>query len=157
MPVLAARHHPLAFAFEADEPVNRAEICLPGECLPLPLSAAGTFDRIRAWQPDVVYVHGLLDPAVEGRLLQLAPAVLFAHSYYGTCISGQKTHRLPFVQPCGRVFGPSCLAMFYPRRCGGLSPVTMAREYARQSARKALLSRYAAVMTNSEHMSREFR
>jgi glycosyltransferase involved in cell wall biosynthesis len=156
MPLLAARHHHLAFAFEVDEPANRAEIGLPGECLSLPLSADGAFDRIRAWHPDVVYVHGLLDPAVESRLLQVAPAVLFAHSFYGTCISGQKTHTLPFVQPCERVFGPACLALFYPRRCGGANPVTMARDYARQRARNRLLRRYAAVMTHSGHMSREF-
>ena len=156
MPLLAARRHHLAYAFEANEPADRAPIALPEGCVPLALTGEGAFDRIRAWNPDVIYVHGLLSPDFERRLLLTAPAVLFAHAYYGTCISGQKTHRLPFVQPCDRVFGPACLALFYPRRCGGLSPLTMARDYARQSARNALLPQYAAVMTHSEHMSREF-
>ena len=129
---------------------------LPEDCVPLPLDGEGAIERIRRWSPDVVYAHGLLDPELERQLLASAPAVLFAHGYYGTCISGQKTHRLPFVQPCDRVFGAACLALFYPRRCGGLSPLTMGREYARQRARNALLSHYAAVMTHSEHMRREF-
>lgn len=156
MPLLAARNHSLAFGFETDEPADRAPLALPEGCVPMTLTSEGAFDRIRSWNPDVVYVHGLLNPDLERRLLESAPAVLFAHAYYGTCISGQKTHRLPIVQPCDRVFGTACLALFYPRRCGGLSPVTMAREYARQSARNALLPRYAAVMTHSEHMRREF-
>src|SRR5215203_1073397 len=128
MPLLAARHHSLAFAFEVDEPAERAPLELPEGCVPLPLTGDGAFDRIRAWNPDVVNVHGLLNPYLERRLLEVAPAVLFAHAYYGTCVSGQKTHCLPFVQPCDRVFGPACLALFYPRRCGGLSPLTMARD-----------------------------
>ena len=156
MPLLAARNHSLALAFETDEPADRTPVALPEGCVPLMLTGEGAFDRIRGWNPDVVYAHGLLNPDLERRLLESAPAVLFAHAYYGTCISGQKTHRLPFVQPCDRVFGAACLALFYPRRCGGLSPVTMTREYARQSARNALLPRYAAVMTHSEHMRREF-
>jgi glycosyltransferase involved in cell wall biosynthesis len=156
MPLLAARNHSLAFAFETDEPADRAPVALPEGCAALPLTGEGAFDRIRSWKPDVVYVHGLLNPDLERRLLESAPAVLFAHAYYGTCISGQKTHRLPFIQPCDRVFGAACLALFYPRRCGGLSPVTMAREYARPRARNALLPQYAAVMTHSEHMRREF-
>jgi glycosyltransferase involved in cell wall biosynthesis len=156
MPLLAARNHSLAFAFEKDEPSDRAPVALPEGCVPLTLTAEGAFDRIRSWNPDVAYVHGLLNPDLERRLLESAPAVLFAHAYYGTCISGQKTHRLPFVQPCDRVFGAACLALFYRRRCGGLSPLTMAREYARQGARNALLPRYAAVMTHSDHMRREF-
>jgi glycosyltransferase involved in cell wall biosynthesis len=156
MPLLAARRHNLAYAFETDEPADRAPVALPEGCVPLSLTGDAAFDRIRAWAPDVVYVHGLLNPDLERRLLESAPAVLFAHAYYGTCISGQKTHLLPFVQPCDRVFGPACLALFYPRRCGGLSPLTMVRDYARQNARNALLPQYAAVMTHSEHMSREF-
>ena len=156
MPLLAARNHSLAFAFETDEPADRAPVALPEGCVPLTLMGEDAFDRIRSWDPDVVYVHGLLNPDRERRLIESAPAVLFAHAYYGTCISGQKTHRLPSVQPCDRVFGAACLALFYPRRCGGLSPMTMGREFARQSARNSLLPRYASVMTHSEHMRREF-
>jgi hypothetical protein len=37
-------------------------------------------DAMRAWRPDVVYVHLIESPALEARLIDLAPAVLFAHS-----------------------------------------------------------------------------
>ena len=47
---------------------------------------------LRAWRPDVVYMHGVADVALERALLDVAPSVLFAHSYYGTCISGTKTN-----------------------------------------------------------------
>jgi glycosyltransferase involved in cell wall biosynthesis len=156
MPLLGGRGHALACAFEADEPAGRPPLELPPQTLVVPLTAGDAFERIRSWNPDVIYVHGLLDPDRERRLLDIAPAVLFAHGYYGTCISGQKTHRFPVIQTCDRVFGAACLALFYPRRCGGINPLTMAREYAQQAARNALLPRYAAVVTLSEHMSREF-
>src|SRR2546423_8225430 len=39
----------------------------------------------------------------------VAPAVFFAHAYYGTCISGAKTFKRPTVTPCDRRFGPKCL------------------------------------------------
>jgi glycosyltransferase involved in cell wall biosynthesis len=103
-----------------------------------------------------VFVHGLLDPAFEERLQRVAPAVFFAHGYYGVCISGEKTHKFPIAQPCGRRFGPPCLALYYPRRCGGLSPPTMVRDYMRQRRRLELLGRYDAVVTASEHMRAEF-
>jgi glycosyltransferase involved in cell wall biosynthesis len=157
LPLLAERGHSLAYAFEVDEPAARPPLELPPACLTFPLTAVDTFERIREWRPDVTCLHGLLNPDLERQLLDVAPAVLFAHGYYGTCISGQKTHKFPVIQTCDRIFGAACLALFYPRRCGGLNPLTMTREYAQQAARNALLPRYAAVVTLSEHMSREFR
>jgi glycosyltransferase involved in cell wall biosynthesis len=104
----------------------------------------------------VIYAQGFLDAGVEEEIASVAPTVFFAHSYYGTCISGDKTHKFPWVQPCDRVFGAACLAYYFPRRCGGRSPLTMVREYDRQRRRLALLRRCAAVLTHSEHMRREF-
>ena len=155
--LIAGRGHDIGFAYEVDAPADRAEIPLPDSTL----FAIGdgrdeALDRIRTWKPDVIYAHGMVDAGTEERLLEIAPSVFFAHAYYGTCISGEKTHKFPVIQPCDRVFGPACLALFYPRRCGGISPVTMMREYARQRARLALLRRYDAVLTHSAHMRREF-
>jgi glycosyltransferase involved in cell wall biosynthesis len=113
-------------------------------------------DALRRWKPDVLYSHGLLSPKVEAETLNIAPAAIFVHGYYGTCISGSKTVGLRVRQPCTRAFGPGCLLQFYPRRCGGLNPVTMAIDYRRQAARLGLLGRYARVLTSSEHMFREY-
>jgi glycosyltransferase involved in cell wall biosynthesis len=158
-PLLAAAGHDVGFAYEVDEPENRPRLTLLEDVKSFNLSAPArenALHAIREWRPDVIYAHGLLDPAVEEQILRIAPAVFFAHSYYGTCISGDKTHKLPVIRPCARVFGPACLALFYPRRCGGLSPVTMARDYTRQRRRLSLLVRYGAVVTLSEHMRQEY-
>ena len=123
-----AAGHEVVLCYESDDPtIGRASR------FPSTLTAIAVATRrrrrprtLREWRPDVMYVHGLSDPAFEERLQSIAPSVLFAHAYYGTCISGDKTHQLPVIQPCARRFGPACLALYYPRRCGGLNPVTFA-------------------------------
>ena len=112
-------------------------------------------DALRSWRPDVIYVHLIESPALEARLLEVAPAVLFAHSHRGMCISGEKTFKLPDVRPCTRRFGWECLLHYYPHRCGGLSPITMWRDYFKQSARHSLVAKYAAIATASDYMRRE--
>ncbi|MFZ2061861.1 MAG: glycosyltransferase family 4 protein [Candidatus Binatus sp.] len=110
---------------------------------------------MRAWRPDVVYVHLIESTTLEARLLELAPAVLFAHSYHGMCISGEKTFRFPDVRPCGLPFGWKCLLHFYPNRCGGLSPITMWQDYLKQSERHSMLPKYSAIATASEYLRRQ--
>jgi glycosyltransferase involved in cell wall biosynthesis len=101
-------------------------------------------------------VNGLADPGLEARLLDACPAVLFAHSYYGTCATGTKRYAFPGVHFCTRTLGAGCLALHYPRRCGGLDPRTMLADYRRQQARRALLGRYRTVLVASDHMRREY-
>jgi glycosyltransferase involved in cell wall biosynthesis len=156
--VVAAGHEVL-LCYESDDPDDRPRFAVPPVLPTVCVSESGvpnTLERIQQWQPDIVYVHGLSDPDFEGQLQSIAPAVLFAHAYYGTCISGDKTHRFPVIQPCTRRFGPACLALYYPRRCGGLKPANFAADYLRQRQRFGLLRRYAAVLTHSEHMRREY-
>lgn len=117
---------------------------------------AGLMRDIAAWRPDVVYCQGLADVGLEESLLGTFPSVLFAHGYYGTCISGQKCCGLVTTEPCERVLGPACLGLYFPRRCGGLNPVTMLRHYVLQRSRQALLSRYGAVLVASRHMHSEY-
>jgi glycosyltransferase involved in cell wall biosynthesis len=49
-----------------------------------------------------------------------------------------------------------CLVLYYPRRCGGLNPVTMWKMYERSGERKAQLGKYAAILVASAHMRREY-
>src|SRR6186713_2413748 len=70
---------------------------------------AAALAALRAWRPDVIFTHGIADIALERALLGVAPAVLFTHSYYGTCISGTKTVQVPGTRCCTRTFGPACL------------------------------------------------
>jgi glycosyltransferase involved in cell wall biosynthesis len=120
------------------------------------LGASNAFAALRKWRPDVIYVHGVHDIAVETELLAIAPAVFFAHAYAGTCISGRKSFRTPTIEPCDRRFGAACLAYYYVRRCGGLNPVTMWRDYYEQEVRLLNVRRYRAIVTSSEHMRREY-
>lgn len=159
IPALRRTGHELYFWYETDEPSDRQPIAGALD-LPSGSPSAGGLEAslrgIEQWRPDVLYVHGLTDPGIEERLLSIAPAVLFGHNYYGTCITGAKTTRFPVLQPCTRQFGAACLAQFYPRRCGGLSPLTLWTDYRRQQRRHDLLQRYFAIMTLSEHMRAEY-
>jgi glycosyltransferase involved in cell wall biosynthesis len=111
---------------------------------------------VRDWKPDVVYSQGLEAPGLQSALLDQYPTILYAHNYVGTCASGEKCHAFPTPQPCDRQFGPMCLVLYYPRRCGGLHPGTMWKMYQRAVERNVQLPQYAAVLVASAHMRREF-
>lgn len=151
--------HEVGLFVECDSPADRAPIRLPEES-PLWCVAAqgsiGAIEAMRAWHPDLIYAHGLVNPKNETATLSVAPAVFFVHGYYGTCITGAKTNSYPNVVPCTRIFGPKCLLHFYPRRCGGLNPVSALIEYRRQADRLKLLQRYRALLTDSTHMRNEY-
>lgn len=156
---LAERGHELALLHETDGPPGRREMAMPpgAPCWSVTeMGTAAAVAALRAWGPDVLYVHVLMSPELEEALLDTAPAVLFPHAYYGTCISGTKTRQAPVARTCGRTLGWPCLMHYLPERCGGLSPVTMVREYRRNSRRRDQIPRYAAAVTASEHMRREY-
>jgi glycosyltransferase involved in cell wall biosynthesis len=106
------------------------------------------------WRPDVVYHHGLIDPATEEALVARFPVVSYVHVYYGTCISGTKCQAAGPV-PCRRTFGPACLGLYLPRRCGGRNPLTMVRHYREQRRRLAVIRAARAVLVASRHMAAE--
>ena len=159
IPELIRAGHEVAFVYEVDEVSDREPIPLPDRVPTWCVSALGTQNvlaALRDWHPDLVYTHIIRSTDLEAEVLQIAPAVFFAHAYYGTCISGAKTFKNPIILPCSRRFGWQCLLHYYPHRCGGLSPVTMAQDYLRQSKRLKLLSAYKAVVANSGHMRSEY-
>lgn len=158
IPELLRLGHAVSFWYERDEPENRAEIQLPEGvavwCVKT-LGAGRALRELRQWRPDLIYNHSLHDVSLEAEVMKIAPAVFFAHTYYGTCISGAKTFKSPVVRPCERSFSWKCLALYYPRRCGGLSPLTMGKLYLEQSKRLVNLGRYDAIVTHSDHMAEE--
>jgi glycosyltransferase involved in cell wall biosynthesis len=159
IPALAEVGHTIALLHETDQPTARAPIVPDGQ-IPIwgvgAMGATRAIAELRQWMPDVIYCHGLVRPDLESQVLYIAPAVFFAHGYYGTCISGTKSWKIPTVRPCSRRFGWQCFLHFYPHRCGGLSPVTMIREHRRQAVRLKLLERYRAIVTHSRHMQNEY-
>ncbi len=97
---------------------------LPGRVRALDSADRGA--SLRAWKPDLLFAHGLDNADLERQVLGIAPSVVVQHTYHGTCITSAKTMHVPDVRACGRQFGPACLALYFPRRCGGLNPLTMA-------------------------------
>src|SRR6266516_7125880 len=159
IPALYRNGHELAFVYEVDTPDTRERIPLPDGAPSWDVSVLGirqTLWNMKAWNPDLIYAHGLLDPRFEAGFLKIAPAVYFSHNYYGTCISGMKTFKFPTVQPCSRRFGPACLLHYFPRRCGGRNPITMWKLFRRESRRLANLHKYQAIVTHSRHMQAEY-
>jgi glycosyltransferase involved in cell wall biosynthesis len=151
--------HELSLLHEVDVPATRDKIAVPPGALSwcvAELGADNALASLRSWRPDLIFSHGLHDPRFEKQVLKIAPAVLFAHDYYGTCISGEKINKYPVPQPCTRRFGAQCLLHYLPRGCGGFSPITMVRLYQKQKRRLANVNRYAAVVTHSSHMRDEY-
>jgi glycosyltransferase involved in cell wall biosynthesis len=160
IPALIERRHAIGLLYEypsntAEEGIDSAAAGIPSWCS-MELGMDALMRAINTWEPDVVYAQGFDDAALEQRLLSSYPSVLYAHTYYGTCVSGRKAHSWPRIQPCNRRLGVSCLSLYHARRCGGLNPLTMWQLFQIQSARHARLRDYEAVLVASRHMHREF-
>jgi glycosyltransferase involved in cell wall biosynthesis len=157
---LRERGHEVGLLSSAAPAPGAIPLCQPAPDLPAwSLAGLGRAEVLRAvetWGPDVCFLHGLESPADEAALLDRYPTVLFAHGHNGTCVSGTRTHAFPTYRPCLRRFGPGCLLHYFPRRCGGLNPVTMARLYVLQRRRQRLFPRYPAVIVTSRSMVEEY-
>jgi len=151
--------HEVSLCHEVDLPSTRERIDMPPGTLTWCVADLGVkraLDAVRRWRPDVIYSQNLGSIDLERELLKIAPAVFFAHAYYGTCISGSKAFRQPVARPCHRRFGWQCLLHFYPKRCGGLNPVTMLTLYRHQAERLQSLRNYRCVLTHSDYMRSEY-
>jgi glycosyltransferase involved in cell wall biosynthesis len=158
LPALAGAGIDVAFWHQKNTPVDRPAIDPPpgvAQFCAAEMGVDASLRALREWKPDVLYVQMTDDVDLERRLLDVAPAVHFLHTYVGTCISGGKAFTRPTVIPCTRRFGLPCLAHYLPHGCGGNNPLTMVRLYHEQSERLRLLGRYRAILTHTEHMRRE--
>ena len=160
LPALVRRGHSLALVYE--HPCDHGVPTIDGFVSDLPVWCSdevglpSLLTQVAAWNPDVVYAQSFDDPNLEAALLDRYFSVLYAHTYYGTCVSGRKCYSAPRLRPCSRRFGASCLLMYYPRRCGGLNPATMLRWFEVQSGRKQRLNDYQAIIVGSSHMRHEY-
>jgi hypothetical protein len=90
MPALARAGHEVSLCYEFDQPFQRDRINLPAGTAAWCAAELGlerTLAAVRQWRPDVIYSQNLENLALERELLEIAPAVFFAHAYYGTSIS----------------------------------------------------------------------
>jgi glycosyltransferase involved in cell wall biosynthesis len=112
-------------------------------------------DELQRWRPDVCFSHNMGPLEVDRHLLARWPVVKMLHGYFGTCVSGLKMHAFPSACVCRRTFGPACLALYFPRRCGQLSAGAMLKGYRWASEQRELFSRYAATVVASRYMRDE--
>ncbi len=160
LPGLIQRGHSVGLLYEyssdtAEPGIDSQAGHIPSWCS-MELGVDSLLRSLKTWAPDVIYSHGLDDSELERSLLDSYPVAMYAHTYYGTCVSGRKCYSFPRLQPCDREFGAPCLALYYPRRCGGLNPRTMRQLFQLQSERKSRLPDFQAVLVASRHMYREY-
>ena len=158
IPEMLRRGHEVALLYEHDS-LSASSSVDAGSGAPVwlwdQLREQRDWQGLSEWSPEVVYSQGLESADHENALLDRYPVVWYAHVYLGTCTTGRKCHAFPRLEPCDRSFGPMCLLMHYPRRCGGLNPLRTWRMYQRQQNQHARLMDYRAILVASAHMFRE--
>jgi glycosyltransferase involved in cell wall biosynthesis len=117
---------------------------------------ATALERVRDWKPDVAFSHNMRAIEVDGALARFVPTVKMMHGYFGTCISGQKATGPGAIGPCAREFGATCLALYFPRRCGQRRLGAMVGGYRWAVRQRRLLASYAGIVVASEHMREEY-
>jgi glycosyltransferase involved in cell wall biosynthesis len=88
--------------------------------------------------------------------MAIAPVVKFMHGYFGTCVSGLKMFGLPVATPCHRKLGLACVALYMPRRCGGLNALKIPGQYRWAREQHTLIDEYSALVVASDHMKDEY-
>jgi glycosyltransferase involved in cell wall biosynthesis len=157
IPALEQSGHELAMLFEMDSPAENEPLPVTGEawCV-AEIGPDRALHELQRWNPDIVYTHGVSDLSLERTISLSAPAVHFAHDYSATCISGAKAFAFPRIKPCTRPFGAQCLVNYFPRRCGGLNPLTMWRTYGSRGSRLQVMRNYRRIVVASEAMRQEY-
>jgi len=150
-----ARGHQIAFAFElASQPERAADRGLEDvERWDLRAMTRTAFlERLAGFDPDIIFLQGAQDAALDLELTRRFCTVLFAHAFYGTCATGWRVHRIPQRQTCTRRFGAACLPINYLRGCGARNPIQLLNLYANQRSRAKVLEGLAATVVASEYM-----
>lgn len=159
IPMLEAAGHEISLFCETSAPAMARAIGLAADaalwCV-ADVGAPGALESLRRWRPELVFSQGLVDAELEARALSLAPAIVFAHDYRSICVSGSKTFSFPGSKTCTRRLGAGCAANFYPRRCGGLNPLTLLTDLGDASRRLSMLRRVGAVLVASEYVRVEY-
>jgi glycosyltransferase involved in cell wall biosynthesis len=161
IPALLKRGHAAAVLYEhaASEAADRVDP--PDADLPVwywrnGAGGSSVSKDVAGWRPDVIYSNSVESLEMEEFTLATGPTVFYAHAYHGACATGSKCHSFPRPRPCDRKFGLACLALHYPRRCGGLNPVRAFQMFQTQARHHALLADYRSVLVASRHMHSEF-
>lgn len=156
---LQRRNHSVAFLFQMKAKLNQPTVMGSIEAQPIWYLESHFFSdifrQINQWRPDLVFSQGLVPPQVESKIIKTFPSVLFAHAYFGTCVSGKKRFLSPTFEVCHRRMGVGCLYCYYLRRCGGLSPFSLMKQFSIERFRNINLKKYRAIIVASQAMHEE--
>lgn len=157
--MLVEAGHEVVVVFDLEQKPGEPWVAVPAGVKTLFLESLGLDSIVETLNgiDDAVVLANSLDSklyAAERRLRH--PIAFYAHTYVGSCITGMRINRWPHPSPCDREFGPLCLLHYFPRRCGGLSPLTMITSYRRQVERRRLLPNVDLVIANSHELARQF-
>ena len=148
---LTARGHELAILYSRRYATSARRIRRGGG---LPTFGGGgadlgpTMERIGQWGPELCFSHNMSTLDIDRELVARWPVVKFMHGYFGTCIGGQKRHRVsrrPAVRPSlrqclswrctARATAGSCGSARSSATTGGrVSSTTCSRDIARSSS-----------------------
>jgi glycosyltransferase involved in cell wall biosynthesis len=153
---LVERGHTLGFAFEAPtsdgaRAVDRRTGALERWSL-RDLGRQAFAAELARFAPDVVFLQGAHDETLDLELASRYPAVLFAHGFYGTCVTGARVHRIPQRQICNRRMGMACLPVNFLRGCGGRDPIRLSKLYVRELRCESVLSSLKGLVVASHFM-----
>lgn len=157
--LLVSVGHDVTVVFDSMDGDLSARITVPSGVAVYCLQTDGleAVERAVNAMDDAVVLANSLDSELFANWRKLRhPIVLFAHDYIGSCINGTRLNRKPVPAPCRKVFGPACLVHYFPRRCGGLSPLTMITSFRRQNEHRRRLSHFDLVVANSEALAAQF-
>lgn len=158
MPALVARGHEVALLhldpLRADEP-SPAPAGTPHFCMAERGTDEGIADALD-WRPKVAFIHNMRPLEVDATLVDALPSVKMMHGYFGTCISGLKSHQWPRVVPCGKPLGPGCFPIYATRKCGRMRPGDVLRGWRWANEQNDLFDGYSALVTASRHMRDEY-
>lgn len=150
--LLVGAGHEILAVFDHDCVGDSDVISVPRGVQIVSVDAEGigtTRRRIAEFARSVVFAHSIRSPLLADPNSIGRPVAVMAHDYVGSCIAGLRLNRQPEPRPCDRPFGPGCLASYFPRQCGGRSPLTMIRSYRREVRNRDRFSRVELVIANS--------
>jgi len=158
IPALAARGHEVALLHL--DPLRPGASPAPGGAPHFGMAERGMEAAVEdavGWRPDVAFVHNMRPLEVDGDLIDAGlPVVKMMHGYFGTCVSGLKSHRWPTPVPCGKPLGAGCIPLYATRKCGRMRPGAVVEGWRWATHQNELLDEYAAIVTASRHMRDEF-
>lgn len=157
---LVRRGHAVAFAHELAATDPERVVDRPGVRLVrwdvAALGRRAFLGELERFGPDLVFSQGAHDERLDAELAARHKTLLFAHGFYGTCVTGWRLHRRPGLEVCTRRMGLGCLPTNYLRGCGGRDPIRLGGLYRQQVRRREVVDAVAGLVVASRYMQSVF-